>query len=84
MDIAQECGLLTPHDVAGGSIRAMAGKGHIEIGYSDERPLRLTLTIFAGDRNRLVYELGDITRLQRATAKPPPCRTTSTPRRRAS
>ncbi|WP_405070392.1 GntR family transcriptional regulator [Kribbella sp. NBC_01510] len=93
MDIAQECGLLTPHDVAGGAIRAMAAKGHVEIGYIDEvttrmprpdesrklglgigtpvlvyvrttysdtRPLRLTLTIFAGDRNRLVYELGDI------------------------
>jgi GntR family transcriptional regulator len=28
--------------------------------YSDTRPLRLTLTICAGDRNRLVYELGDI------------------------
>jgi hypothetical protein len=29
--------------------------------YSAKRPLRLTLTIFAGDRNRLVYELGDLT-----------------------
>jgi GntR family transcriptional regulator len=94
MDIAQECGLLTPHDVKGGAIRAMAAKGHVEIGYVDEittrmprpdesrklalstgtpvlvyvrttycaeRPLRLTLTIFAGDRNRVVYELGDLT-----------------------
>ncbi|MET9313009.1 GntR family transcriptional regulator [Kribbella sp. NPDC003505] len=91
MDISQECGLLTPHDVPGGVIRAMAAKGHVEIGhvdelttrmprpdearklglsqgtpvlvyvrttYSDKRPLRLTLTIFAGDRNRVVYELG--------------------------
>lgn len=93
MDIAQECGLLTPHDVPGGAIRAMADKGHTEIGYVDEltarmptpdesrrlelgagtpvlvyvrttyskdRPLRLTLTIFAGDRNRVVYELGEL------------------------
>jgi GntR family transcriptional regulator len=93
MDIAQECGLLTPHDVPGGVIRAMAAKGHKEIGYVDElttrmpnpeearklglgsgtpvlvyvrttysdtRPLRLTLTIFAGDRNRVVYEIGDL------------------------
>jgi GntR family transcriptional regulator len=93
MDIAQQCGLLTPHDVPGGAIRAMAAKGHVEIGYVDEvttrmprpdesrklglgtgtpvlvyvrttysadRPLRLTLTIFAGDSNRLVYELGDL------------------------
>jgi GntR family transcriptional regulator len=29
--------------------------------YCAERPLRLTLTIFAGDRNRVVYELGDLT-----------------------
>ncbi|WP_328333037.1 GntR family transcriptional regulator [Kribbella sp. NBC_00382] len=93
MDIAQECGLLSPHDVPGGVIRAMAAKGHKEIGYvdelttrmpvpdearklglttgtpvlvyvrttySDSRPLRLTLTIFAGDRNRVVYEIGDL------------------------
>jgi GntR family transcriptional regulator len=28
--------------------------------YSTTRPLRLTLTIFAGDRNRVVYELGEL------------------------
>src|SRR5215217_7269030 len=28
--------------------------------YSKERPVRLTETIFAGNRNRLVYELGDL------------------------
>lgn len=94
MDISQECGLLTPHDVPGGVIRAMAAKGHKEIGYvdelttrmprpdearklglntgtpvlvyvrttySDKRPLRLTVTIFAGDRNRVVYEIGELT-----------------------
>jgi GntR family transcriptional regulator len=94
MDIAQECGLITPRDIAKGTIRAMADKGYVEVGYVDEittrmpspdearklglgtgtpvlvyarttytkeRPLRLTLTIFAGDRNRVVYELGDLT-----------------------
>lgn len=93
MDIAQEAGLLVPHDVPGGAIRAMADKGHVEIGYRDEistrmpnpdesrklqlgsgtpvivyarttfsaeRSLRLTLTTFAGDRNRVIYELGDL------------------------
>lgn len=93
MDIAQECGLITPHDIPQGTIRAMADRGHIEVGYVDEvatrmpspdearklalgagapvmvyirttytrqRPVRLTLTIFAGDRNRLMYELGDL------------------------
>ncbi|GAB2664458.1 hypothetical protein [Kribbella swartbergensis] len=34
MDISQECGLLTPHDVPGGVIRAMAAKGHEEMGTS--------------------------------------------------
>jgi DNA-binding GntR family transcriptional regulator len=94
MDIAQECGLMTPHDIPQGTIRAMAEHGHIEVGYVDEvttrmptpdelrrlalgagvpvlayyrtaytvhRPVRLTVTTFAGDRNRLVYELGDLT-----------------------
>jgi GntR family transcriptional regulator len=93
MDIAQECGLLVPHNIPQGTIRAMADHGHIEIGHLDEittrmpspeeartldlgtgvpvliyartaytkdRPVRLTETIFAGDRNRLVYELGQL------------------------
>ena len=92
MDIAQEAGLLVPHDLPGGTVRAMAEHGHVEVGYRDEsppacppptrsgpstcgrravlayvrtcytkeRPVRLTETIFAGDRNRLVYELGDL------------------------
>ena len=34
---------------------------YVRTTYSEKRPLRLTLTIFAGDRNRVVYELGDIT-----------------------
>lgn len=94
MDVAQECGLLTPRDIPGGTIRAMADHGYGEVGYVDEltarmptpdearrlrlgtgspvlvyvrttytkeRPLRTTLTIFAADRNRVVYELGDLT-----------------------
>jgi len=93
MDIAQAAGLLVPHDLPGGTVRAMAEHGHVEVGYRDElttrmptpdeartldlgvgvpvlayvrtcyskeRPVRLTETIFAGDRNRLVYELGDL------------------------
>ena len=28
--------------------------------FSDKRPLRLTLTTFASDRNRVIYELGDM------------------------
>lgn len=30
-------------------------------GYTDERAIRVTETIFAGDRNRVVYEIGDLT-----------------------
>jgi GntR family transcriptional regulator len=96
MDIAQQAGLLAPHDLPGGTVRAMAEHGHVEVGYRDElttrmptpeeaqtldlaagvpvltyvrtayskeRPVRLTETIFAGDRNRLVYELGDLNAL---------------------
>ena len=33
---------------------------HVRTCYTKERPVRLTETIFAGDRNRLVYELGDL------------------------
>jgi GntR family transcriptional regulator len=93
MDIAEECGLLTPRDVPHGTVRAMVERGYVELGYVDEittrmpspdeareltlaagvpvivycrtaytkrRPVRLTLTTFAGDRNRVVYELGDL------------------------
>jgi GntR family transcriptional regulator len=34
---------------------------YVRMTYCAERPLRLTLTIFAGDRNRVVYDLGDLT-----------------------
>jgi GntR family transcriptional regulator len=33
---------------------------YVRTAYSKERPVRLTETIFAGDRNRLVYELGQL------------------------
>jgi len=32
---------------------------HCRTGYSVDRPIRVTLTMFAADRNRLVYESGD-------------------------
>ena len=31
--------------------------------YTKQRPVRLSETIFAGDRNRLVYELGNLNAL---------------------
>ena len=31
---------------------------YVRTAYTKERPVRLTKTVFAGDRNRLVYELG--------------------------
>jgi GntR family transcriptional regulator len=34
--------------------------------YAKDRPVRLTETILAGDRNRLVYELGDLDALYEA------------------
>jgi len=93
MNIAQECGLLVPHDITRGTVRMMADHGHVEVGHRDEittrmptpeetdtldlgigvpvlvyartaytkaRPVRLTETVFAGDRNRLVYEMGQL------------------------
>lgn len=33
---------------------------YVRTAYTDARPVRLTKTVFAGDRNRLVYELGDL------------------------
>ncbi|MGC9670844.1 GntR family transcriptional regulator [Planosporangium sp. 12N6] len=103
MDIAQECGLITPHDIPQGTVRAMANHGHVEVGYVDEiltrmpspdevrklslgagvpvlvyvrtaytkqRPVRLTLTTFAGDRNRVVYELGELDAYHREQPAP--------------
>ena len=71
MDIAQECGLITPHDIPQGTIRDEARRLRLGAGapvlvyarttYTKTRPVRVTLTIFAGDRNRVIYELGDLT-----------------------
>ena len=41
MDIAQQAGLLIPHDLPGGTVRAMAEHGHVEIGYRDELTTRM-------------------------------------------
>jgi hypothetical protein len=41
MDITQEAGLLAPHDLPGGTVRAMAEHGHIEVGYRDELTTRM-------------------------------------------
>jgi GntR family transcriptional regulator len=93
MDVAEQAGLTVPHDLPGGTIRAMAQAGHVEVGYVDEltarmptpdeiralalasgvpvviyartawtsaRPVRVTRTVFPADRNRIVYELGDL------------------------
>jgi len=38
MDIAQEAGLLVPHDLPGGTVRAMAEHGHVEVGDRDNSP----------------------------------------------
>ena len=42
---------------AGAGVPVLA---YVRTCYTKERPVRLTETIFAGDRNRLVYELGDL------------------------
>ena len=41
MDIAQQAGLLVPHDLPRGTVRAMAEHGHVEIGYRDEITTRM-------------------------------------------
>jgi GntR family transcriptional regulator len=33
---------------------------YVRTAYTKERPVRLTETTFAGDRNRLLYELGEL------------------------
>ena len=93
MDVSEAAGLTTPRDIPGGTIRAMAAVGFVEVGHIDElttrmptpeeargldiapgvpvlvyyrtawtneRPVRCTKTIFPGDRNRVIYELGDL------------------------
>src|SRR6266498_2874881 len=41
MDIAQECGLLVPHDIPRGTVRVMAEHGYVEVGYVDEITARM-------------------------------------------
>ncbi len=41
IDIAQECGLLVPHDIPRGTVRTMADHGHVEVGYVDEVTTRM-------------------------------------------
>ena len=33
---------------------------YVRTAYTKDRPVRLTETVFAGDRNRLMYELGHL------------------------
>ncbi len=41
MDIAQASGLATPHDIAQGTVRAMADAGFVEVGYVDTITARM-------------------------------------------
>lgn len=41
MDVAQAAGLTAPHDIAKGTVRAMAEAGHVEIGTVDEVSARM-------------------------------------------
>lgn len=43
---------------------------YVRTGYSAERPVRVSVTVFAGDRNRLVYTLGDPEVIARVRARP--------------
>jgi GntR family transcriptional regulator len=36
---------------------------YVRTSYTDKRPARLTKTTMAGDRNRIVYEIGDVSAL---------------------
>lgn len=93
MDVANKAGLVTPHDVAKGTVRAMSEAGFHEVGYVDvitarvptpqeardlemeagtalivhtrttgaaKRPVRCTVTRFPADRNRLIYQIDDV------------------------
>lgn len=39
---------------------------YVRTAYTDQRPVRVTSTVFPGDRNRVVYELGDLRALDSA------------------
>jgi GntR family transcriptional regulator len=38
---------------------------YVRTGYTKERPVRVTRTVFAGDRNRILYELGNLDALNK-------------------
>jgi len=99
MDLAEEVReLFSPTDIAQGTTRLLAERGHLQVAFREEictrmptpeetgllelrggtpalvyvrtayttqRPVRVTITIFAGDRNRIVYTLGDTTVMNR-------------------
>jgi GntR family transcriptional regulator len=93
MDVAIGTRLMSPQDLAHGTIRELAEHGHVQAGYRDEvicrmptqreaaflggvqgvpvlelfrtaysleRPIRLTITVYAGDSTHLAYEIGDV------------------------
>ncbi len=33
---------------------------YVRTGYTTRRPVRVTSTVFAGDRNRIIYDVGDV------------------------
>ena len=55
MDIAEECGLITPHDIAEGCKRRIADHGYTEIGYQDFIWART-----ASDDERAAFALGAV------------------------
>jgi len=90
--------LFSPTDIAQGTTRLLAERGHLQVAFREEictrmptpeetsllelrggtpalvyvrtaytaqRPVRVTVTILAGDRNRIVYTLGDTTAMNR-------------------
>lgn len=97
MDLAEQVReLMSPTDIAQGTTRLLAERGHLQVtfrdeiearmptptdaallglpagtpviyylrtGYTAQRAVRVTITTFAGDRNRIVYTLGDTTQL---------------------
>jgi len=44
---------------------------YVRTGYTRARPVRVTRTVFAGDRNRILYELGDLSSLNKETGNDP-------------
>jgi GntR family transcriptional regulator len=44
---------------------------YVRTGYTTERPVRVTRTVFAGDRNRILYELGNLRALYKDAEQEP-------------